>query len=153
MRPYLNINLFTSNDQFCVCNLDEYFFYPVLWIIDFSSASQKIEDLSSRDWSRNSELRTSGTARGEGSTSGKSDLKYRLKLTMVIYIIFCLVYSHVYRLETLIQRKKTNSRENIYRHWHLRDSRKLTKLISCIKAYQLRSPLPPSHEERFQVAL
>lgn len=30
MRPYLNINLFTSKDQFCVCNLDEYFFYPVL---------------------------------------------------------------------------------------------------------------------------
>ena len=36
----------------------EYFFYPVLWIIDFSSPSQKIEDLSSRDWSRNFGLRT-----------------------------------------------------------------------------------------------
>lgn len=30
MRPYLNVNLFTSKDQFCVCNLDEYFLYPVL---------------------------------------------------------------------------------------------------------------------------
>ena len=30
MKPYLNINLFTSNDQFCVCNLDEYYLYPVL---------------------------------------------------------------------------------------------------------------------------
>ena len=26
----LNINLFTSKDQFCVCNLDEFFLYPVL---------------------------------------------------------------------------------------------------------------------------
>lgn len=25
-----------------------FFFYPVLWIIDFSSTNQKIEDLSSR---------------------------------------------------------------------------------------------------------
>ena len=30
MKPYLNINLFTSKDQFCVCNLDEYYLYPVL---------------------------------------------------------------------------------------------------------------------------
>lgn len=30
MRAHLNINLLTSNDQFCVCNLDEYFLKPVL---------------------------------------------------------------------------------------------------------------------------
>ena len=30
MKPYLNVNLFSSNDQFCACNLDEYFLYPVL---------------------------------------------------------------------------------------------------------------------------
>lgn len=85
--------------------------------------------------------------------STKSDLKYSLKLNRVIYTIFPLVCAHVYRLETLFQRKKTNSRENTNRHRHLRDPRKLTKQISYIKAYQLRSPLPLLYEERFQVAL
>ena len=30
LKPYINVNLFTCKDQFCVCNLDEYFLYPVL---------------------------------------------------------------------------------------------------------------------------
>lgn len=79
--------------------------------------------------------------------SGKSDLKYSLKLNRVIYIIFPLDCSHVYRLEILFQRKKTNSRENTYGHWHLRDPRKLTKQISYIKAYQLRAHYHP-HTKR-----